>query len=592
MNTVSCPRCGRFARQGTRFCEVCGTPIDDNTTRYLCAAVHQYENLCDATIAEYLVEPVRAVPPSPGADTGAVLRDAIAARFRRKVRDATLLVLLLIFVVTNPTLFTIWLLAVLLPWFFGGSNLGMLTGAVAGSTRPGMKSKLGGNESIARTLAIVIVGGMVLLYLMFVAVVSALPYLRFLLYQFGLVDGYGSGPGMPTISLVLVLLMFAVLLTDTLLVFWLVHTSFRRSQFAVDATNMPAGLQATLRLLGQGEYHYALRRVADADQARQQDGQADVIVHRGFSPFVGAGAVVDWKSLAITLSPRTDRDAPKVCRVDVLGLHDRINDDLWKIRGSASLGPGGRMADLGVREQLLIPAEQMFTYFGVPPQPDILPSLNEHPKPTVDVRPARDIAKEPAEWARYYRCYRVETWNRDLGPSCYVHVGADDTTLYVERVHCVLMPIADRIRKIDRPAEPVRAIADTMMHLILLPASTVRRIRTLFGVARRLRQRPGEVTPDRYGAGRSLRELASATTFRTHFQDADAVRYHKIIDRVLQRAIGAYLEDHGYSAVEFQRSFERIVNDFRYSRISKSAFGDGARVENNDGARQQEEQER
>jgi hypothetical protein len=103
---------------------------------------------------------------------------------------------------------------------------------------------------------------------------------------------------------------------------------------------------------------------------------------------------------------------------------------------------------------------------------------------------------------------------------------------------------------------------------------------------------PGEVTPDRYGAGRSLRELASATTFRTHFQDADAVRYHKIIDRVLQRAIGAYLEDHGYSAVEFQRSFERIVNDFRYSRISKSAFGDGARVENNDGARQQEEQER
>jgi hypothetical protein len=54
-----------------------------------------------APIAEYRVERVRAVPPSPGVDSAAVLRQAVAARGRR-LHDGALLRLLLVFAITSP----------------------------------------------------------------------------------------------------------------------------------------------------------------------------------------------------------------------------------------------------------------------------------------------------------------------------------------------------------------------------------------------------------------------------------------------------------------------------------------------------------
>lgn len=47
---------------------------------------------------------MRAIPPSPSVDSAAVLREAVAAQTRRRIRDALLLVLLIIFAwVSLPT---------------------------------------------------------------------------------------------------------------------------------------------------------------------------------------------------------------------------------------------------------------------------------------------------------------------------------------------------------------------------------------------------------------------------------------------------------------------------------------------------------
>jgi hypothetical protein len=62
----------------------------------------------DRAIAEYLVEETRALPPDVGLDVAAVLRDAVAARARRKIGDAVLLVLLVAFLL--PWLAILWLL--------------------------------------------------------------------------------------------------------------------------------------------------------------------------------------------------------------------------------------------------------------------------------------------------------------------------------------------------------------------------------------------------------------------------------------------------------------------------------------------------
>src|SRR5690349_11958194 len=120
---LRCWRCGRPHRPHDRFCGKCqaelhGCPVagpatptprpkppgerpippprpapgrrteapdpTDATTRYLCAAAHLDRDFADTEIREYLVEPTRAVPPTPGLDSVAVLQEAVAARTRRK----------------------------------------------------------------------------------------------------------------------------------------------------------------------------------------------------------------------------------------------------------------------------------------------------------------------------------------------------------------------------------------------------------------------------------------------------------------------------------------------------------------------------
>jgi len=98
---VTCPRCSSVNRAGDQFCTRCGEAIAeqasqppapltslgtgrhsiagptgppsvsasaqwDATTRYLCAAVHLDSDFSDAAIAEFLVEPFRAIPPRQG----------------------------------------------------------------------------------------------------------------------------------------------------------------------------------------------------------------------------------------------------------------------------------------------------------------------------------------------------------------------------------------------------------------------------------------------------------------------------------------------------------------------------------------------
>jgi hypothetical protein len=560
----SCPRCGRSAAPHIRFCEYCGTPVSDNTTRYLCAAVHRDSEYCDAAIAEFLVEPVRALPPSAGADSAAVLRGAVAARTRRRIRDGALLVGLLFFALLDIGLFVGWLAVALVGWF--------ATGAAARGT----------NRASVRT-AIAVSVGLVVLYLVVDLLLGAVGLSpEYLAYQLTLLLGGGTAAlGVSSATMVLTFLMFAVLLTDEYLVHWLVHTRFRRDRFVTDSRHLQSAvdpLQVALRTLGGSTFRRELERVAAADRAGHLEGRADVVVHREFSPFVGAGVVVT--SHAVPFSLVADEDGAGTVPVDVVGLHEQISAALAAIKGASSLGPSGRLNDLEMREQVLVPSEQLVTHGGAFPQPVILPTLDRPPATSVDISLARGLADEPVEWARYYRCYQVETWDRDLTASCYVHIGTDQKLLYLERVHCVVPPLAAHFRRVDEPPNPVEPLGNALVALFLLPASTLRRLRTALGGYRRLRQRPGEVVPDRYGAARSLRELASTTEFRTYFQSADAARYRGIVDAILIRAVGRYLEEHGYSVVEFQETVAPVFQSFHGSTFNNSSFGPNARTYN------------
>lgn len=99
-----------WARTGARHAARAPWRQEDETTRYLCAAAHLDQEFADQAIRETLVEPLRAAPPMPGVNVGAVLREAVAARTRRRIRDAILLVCLLGVLYTGGYLFMLWLL--------------------------------------------------------------------------------------------------------------------------------------------------------------------------------------------------------------------------------------------------------------------------------------------------------------------------------------------------------------------------------------------------------------------------------------------------------------------------------------------------
>jgi len=57
----------------------------------------------------------------------------------------------------------------------------------------------------------------------------------------------------------------------------------------------------------------------------------------------------------------------------------------------------------------------------------------------------------------------------------------------------------------------------------------------------------GDVVPDRYGASRSLRELAAGQGADSFFQDADAIRYLQIVEQAMFKAVSTFLEHRHYS---------------------------------------------
>ncbi len=93
-----------------------------------------------------------------------------------------------------------------------------------------------------------------------------------------------------------------------------------------------------------------------------------------------------------------------------------------------------------------------------------------------------------------------------------------------------------------------------------------------------LPQRAGELVPERYGAAQSIRELAADTEAHTYFQDADTERYVNIIDRTLVRAVGKFLEERGYSVVEFTQMADPVINNYNVrGNVTNSTLGNNNR---------------
>jgi len=395
-----------------------------------------------------------------------------------------------------------------------------------------------------------------------------------------------AGSGFLTLDLIITLLLLvaivAVIAVDEFAVHYLVFNRFRRNDFLPDGRTSQHEWERRLRGLGLPVFQLPLNRVAATEQAGQRTRDADVVVHRGFSPFIGAGVPVHDQVIALALEPSDEDEAPEP--ISVTGLHDHVAAAINRLRSTSTLGPGRRLEELVRREQVLIPADRLVIDHRT--VPEILPTLDHAPSSRITTEQARSLADAAVEWARYYNCYRVEAWDRDLTTSCYVHAGTDQKMLFLEWQFFALLPIMPGFRAIDEYRDPLLTpVKSSLVEILVLPATIVRRVASVFRRFKPLKQGVNEVMPAKYGADRSLREYAQADRVQSYFQDVDVERYVRILDSTLFRAVGEYLQDRGYSAVEFMKLADPQVNNYNLqgSTLVDSAVGTRSSVNNKKG---------
>ena len=515
----------------------------DDTTRYLCAAAHLDAEFGDRLIREFLTEPTRAVPPVAGVRAGAVLAEAVAARARRKVRD-TLLVTLFAGVLITLSL------SIVIAWLLVAATVSAIVTA-GGADRSG----------VLRRLLPAIGGGLVAGVLLTVLIQAG-----------GAATSYAyADPDLTpaaVLTILLLVLLLGVLLVDEYVVWHHIEDRFLRGYLLPDPA--PDALSPQVRrvfLFGSRHFLTQLRRhlhqqhrmrVREESSANgEPTAPAPVIVARGYHVFVGAGEPHGPWSLAVPLRPRPDVE--RVRPLSAAALYERVTEAMNSLRHAEGLSPGGRFADLGVTEQVVVAADELID--NLDRAEDFLAGPAAAPYPLLRGQRVRELRDTPLEWARYYRRFQVETWDRDFVVSAFLHLAVSDTTLYVEWTPCVLLPVRKEYRAIDTTSDsPLLPVARAVARFLALPLTMPDRLRTVCSVIRPKRRPPGTPSPDLYGVAHSLRELAADTDVQNYFQLADRARYVKVLESRLTLALVDALASAGYDSTTLEQQVATMAN--------------------------------
>jgi hypothetical protein len=354
------------------------------------------------------------------------------------------------------------------------------------------------------------------------------------------------------IGIVLAVVVLAVATIERWSLWKLLTTRFRRLARPVDGGGSLSGLFTE-------DFRAQLARYRQEDEFAGAPG-APLVVYRGYNPFVGAGFRRGAWSMAIPLERLEDSEGRPELTTE--GLYDGIRTAIANLRHANTLSPDHRLGGLTVTEAVFTPAAELVDHLGEPETAAYLPDVGQPPRTRLDAADVARLRAEPKEWARYYLCFQVETWDRDLVLTTFLHVAVDDSTLYVEWTPFMLPPVRAGYRVVDkmRP-DSLRPLGQGLVAWLEMPASLPGRIANLASWIRQPKREPGVLDPDRYGAGSTLRELASVNLFTDYFQLVDIERYEKILESRLLPAIGRLLEDAGYSTAKFEEQAAVVINN-------------------------------
>lgn len=511
----------------------------EDVTRHLAAAVHVDEAFGNEVIQEFVAQPLRAMPPSPGMDTVVVLSEALAGRRQRVIRDSAVLILFLVLITVG------W------PWSLSWLLLALVGAAGISAVRNNRRRRAsGGRAGVAGGWGLFI-GAVVMVGAVFSWMASS-----GWSATVGLDDGSGSDNSVSATFFVLgAMALLGVLAWDKVRLYTLLTNQISREQWhATDNRRAPWPPPE------QAWYSRRLRHIADTGDA------GNTQVHYGYNAFVGAGTLTQSWTMAIRLEP-TDPDTEPV-RLAPSDVYQAVREAVLSMKEATGLSPGQRLGTVRTNMVLISSADALLRYRQADSPTDlarsILPNFKQPPRSTIPSEMIDGLVDASPEWVRPYLCTQVSGWHSELVVSTYLHVGCDKNNLYLEWRGYQLNPIKPEYRIEEINLNEFAVMRDMLFDALNVPFSVFARLRTLWRAARDIITSSGLTStsdPARsYGATRSIREIVADGNANLYFQDADGIRFVKLLQERTLAGVDRVLRKHHLSTTELVGQRNAVVN--------------------------------
>ena len=525
-----------------------------NPTRYLCAAAYLDPGYANEVIGE-LVATHRAVAPSVDIDLGPIVRHCLQARRIALIRDAVLTgILALGLVVATGPMIAFLVIAFCLGFVQGPSWQRRSAGAKIG---------------IAAGVAATLIGVAVLIGI--IVLVSGLRSFA----STGSLTGSAGAAGAAGLGFLAELVVILIAVGTTVAVYTSVRYRTLSEQLRPDAK--------PVRFSRSNPDVEA--RIAQVEAAQW----GNVTLYAGENPFIGTGRINHAWNIAIEL----DRARPagqemsvqpprrRYVPVDPVELQQVIRERLVKLN-DPRLPENERVSALTVEDHVV--GEGLRSWDGPLIDPD-----EKVPYSLAGPEAIEALIRHPQAGLRYYQRLSVSDRgqavrsggqeviagvDQEIAISAFVYVAVEGRMLYLQFVTTVLPPIHHKYHVIDRLP---KTSSGTFMTKVLLETATTMfgdlvgaplwLYRTLRQIRREQRAFAAEASSsDDYlfgdvGARRSVRQVGAAARPHTYIQVLDAVKYTKIIERMLTDTVFDFLRAKGVDTSAYVSAVANIVNN-------------------------------